>query len=67
MGAVKEKEDGTLPPRLPSPPKMVLPTEEDMKAIRKVKLEELPWLPPPPSNENRFLVKMKENPIVPLG
>lgn len=25
------------------------------------------WLPPPEQRENRFFVKMKENPFVPIG
>ena len=44
-----------------------VPTEEDMKAIRAVKDQDLPWVPPPPSGENRYLKKMKENPFVPIG
>ena len=44
-----------------------VPTEEDMKAIRAVRPEELPWLPPPPVTENRYIRKIKENPFVPLG
>lgn len=44
----------------------VVPTEEDMKAIRAV---ELPWIPPPPeaSGGAKLLSKIKENPFVPLG
>ncbi len=46
----------------------VVPTEEDMKAIRAVKDEDLPWLPPPQNGGgNKLLVKMKENPFVPAG
>ncbi len=68
MGAEKGKKDPpSAAPPLVVPEKIVLPTEEDMKAIRAVRPEDLPWLPSPPSNENRFIVKMKENPIVPLG
>ena len=44
-----------------------VPTAEDMKAIRAVKDEDLPWMPPPPTMENRYLKKMKENPFVPIG
>lgn len=71
MGAAeKKKGEGTSPSSLPpalTAEKIVLPTEEDMKAIRAVRPEDLPWLPPLPRNENRYLAKMKENPIVPLG
>lgn len=29
---------------------------------------EMDWMPPPPENkENRFWIKMKENPFVPIG
>ena len=46
-----------------------VPTEEDMKVIRAVKDEELPWLPGPPDGAggSKLLVKMKENPFVPIG
>lgn len=46
-----------------------VPTEEDMKAIRAVKDEDLPWLPPPPDGAggHKLLTKMKENPFVPIG
>jgi hypothetical protein len=46
-----------------------LPSAEDIQAIRAVKDEELPWLPPPPDTDqgNRFINKAKENPFVPLG
>ena len=48
---------------------VVLPTAEDMKAIRAVKDEDLPWMPPPPdgSGPNRLISKMRENPFVPAG
>lgn len=51
--------------RAPTP----LPSAEDIQAIRAVKDEELPWLPPPPDTDqgNRFINKAKENPFVPLG
>lgn len=49
-----------------SPPP--LPTEEDLREIRAIKNEELPWLPPPPeANGSKFASKMKQNPFVPLG
>ena len=50
----------------PPPP---LPSAEDIRAIRSVKDEELPWLPPAPETDegNRFINKAKENPFVPLG
>lgn len=50
----------------PPPP---IPSAEDLKAIRAVKDEELPWLPPAPETDsrNRFVTKAKENPFVPLG
>ena len=50
----------------PPPP---MPSAEDLAAIRAVKDEELPWLPPAPEsdNSNRFITKAKENPFVPLG
>ena len=50
----------------PPPP---MPSAEDIKAIRAVGVEELPWLPPAPEtdNRNRFITKAKENPFVPLG
>ena len=46
-----------------------MPSAEDIQAIRAVKDEELPWLPPPPDTDqgNRFLNKAKENPFVPIG
>lgn len=44
-----------------------VPTAEDMKAIRAVKDEDLSWVPPPPTTDNRYLRKMKENPFVPIG
>lgn len=44
-----------------------VPTAEDMEAIRAVKAEDLPWMPPPPVQENKFLMRMKENPFVPIG
>ena len=48
-------------------PAAVVTAEEDVKAIRAVKIEEIPWLPPSPKNENKFLTRMKENPFVPIG
>lgn len=50
----------------PPPP---LPSAEDIQAIRAVKDEELPWLPPRPDTDqgNRYINKAKENPFVPLG
>ena len=50
----------------PPPP---MPSAEDIKAIRGVKEGEIPWLPPAPEmdSRNRFIMKAKENPFVPLG
>ena len=50
----------------PPPP---LPSAEDLKAIREIRDEDLPWLPPVPEvdNRSRFITKAKENPFVPLG
>lgn len=49
----------------PPPP---VPSADDLKAIRAIKDEDLPWLPPPPKKRsNIYLEKMKENPFVPIG
>lgn len=52
--------EGSSPPPIPS--------EQDLKDIRAVKDEDLPWLPPRPDpNGSKFISKMKENPFVPIG
>lgn len=62
----KQQEKSKMLPteQVVTPP---VPTEADMKIIRAVKPEDLPWLPPPPAKQNKFLMKMKENPFVPIG
>lgn len=57
------------PPSVTVPTVPTVPTEEDMKAIRAVKDEDLPWIPPSPEvgPGEKLLTKMKENPFVPVG